>query len=87
MGGYSLLIFGAKLKRKLSPMILLVKIRNNFTRHQLITHRNNHHGKSDLNTSHCQTFFSSLEDLPRLLSKDIQIYPTFANVTGHFRTI
>ena len=78
MGGYSLLNFGAKLKRKLSPMMLLVKLRNNFTRHHLLTY-SMHRAKSDLNTSHGRTFFHLSKISPRVFSKDISISPTFAN--------
>ena len=72
--------FEVKLKRKLSPMILLVKVRDHFTRHHLITHNNMHH------VTYCRTFFSSPEDFPKIsfkghssLSNVCQCYRTFPN--------
>ena len=74
--------FEAKLKHKLSPMIILVKVRDHCTRHHLITHNNMHH------VIHCRTFFSSPEDfvIPKIsfkghssLSNVCECYRTFPN--------
>ena len=72
--------FEAKLKRKLSPMILLVKVRDHCTRHHLITHNNMHH------VIRCRTFFSSPENFPKIsfkghssLSNVCECYRTFPN--------
>ena len=72
--------FEAKLKRKLSSMILLVTLRDHCTRHHLTTHNNMHH------VIQCRTFFLCPEDFPKIsfkghssLSKVCECYWTFPN--------